>query len=52
MVDACGKFGGHDEQAAAIDAELGLSIEDADALKDLHTAAVRRMVRSGESNHE
>ncbi len=46
------KFDAEDWRGAAIDAELGLSIEDADALKDLHTAAVRRMVRSGESNHE
>ena len=40
------KFDAEDWQGAAIDAELGLSVEHADVLKDLHTEAVRRMVRS------
>ena len=44
------KFEAEDWRGAAIDAELGLSIEDAEVLKDLHTAAVRRMVRSRESS--
>lgn len=40
------KFDAEDWQGATLDAELGLSIEHADVLTDLHTEAVRRMVRS------
>ena len=40
------KIAREDWQGAVIDTELGLSIEHAEVLQDLHTMAVRRMVRT------